>query len=395
MARNLEFYKGARKKRNYALIPFVILLGLAVVIVVSFYAMQKYAAISKDGVEVILPGMEKEDASQVDSQGHEVRTFETVDTNIVFQEPDYSRVTATAGRYARPIRAIYVASEDLNHDNLMEKAGRLNDGNALLLEMKPRTGVLNWASQSMLAVSYGLYYDTEVTASIPDWIQELKAMAEDQDKDIWLAAQISCCVDALLPTRSTAFALRTEYGADYMDESGTWLDPYNPEVRAYIVELVQELYDMGFDEVVLADVMHPVPTREEGKETPGFLYSAEMSTQPNPINAVCGLAMHVANQFKDRGRNQLLSIYVNSARSLVGADAGTGQDSTLFFKVYDRVYYNTDMFAFTYNMQDIEYAGAITIGEPASRFVPVVINYLPKHDSWIYKEDLPPVTDNG
>ena len=35
------------------------------------------------------------------------------------------------------------------------------------------------------------------------------------------------------------------------------------------------------------------------------------------------------------------------------------------------------------------YAGGVTIGTPSSRFVPVVINYLPKHDSWIYIEDLP------
>lgn len=393
MARNLEFYKGARKKRNYALIPFLILLGLAVLVVVSFYAMQKYAAISKEGVEVILPGMQREE-TVTDSQGHEIREFETVDANIVFQQPDYSRVAATAGRYARPIRAIYIASEDLNHDNLMEKAGRLSDGNALMIEMKPRTGVLNWASRSTLATRYGLYYDTEVTQSIEGWIQELKALAEEQDKEIWLAAQMSCCVDAMLATHSTSYALRTEYGADYMDETGTWLDPYNPEIRSYLVQLVQELYDMGFDEVVLADVMHPVPEQKEGQETPRFLYSAEMSTEPTPINAVCGLAMYVANQFADRGRGQLLSIYVNSPRSLVGADQSNGQDSTLFFKVYDRVYYNTDMYAFTYNLQDIDYAGAITVGDSASRFVPVVINYLPKHDSWIYKEDLPPATED-
>lgn len=394
MARNLEFYKGERKKRNYAIIPFVIVLGIIAVLVVLFYAMQKYAVISKDGVEVVLPGMENPAAhQQLDSQGHEIRSFETVETEIVFDPPDYSRVTATAGRYAEPIRAIYIASEDLNRENLLEKAGRLNDGNALLLEMKPRTGALNWASHASLALSYGLYYDNEVTQSIPNWIQELKDMAEEQKKDIWLAAQISCCVDALLPSRSANFSLRTEYGADYMDETGIWLDPYNPELRRYIVELARELYDMGFDEVVRADLMHPVPKTEEGRETPGFLYSAEMSTEPNPVTAVSGFALYVADELKDRERRQMLSIYVNSARSLVASDAGTGQDSTLFFKVYDRVYYNTDMYAFTYNLQDIEYAGAVTIGTPAARFVPVVINYLPKHDSWIYKEDLPPETE--
>ena len=137
MARNLEFYKGSRKKRNYAIIPFVIVLALLVLAVVLFYTVQKYAVISKDGVEVVLPGMAQDTATTVDSQGHEVKTFDTVETDLVFDQPDYSRVEAVAGKNTKPVRAIYIASEDLNHENLLEKAGRLSSGNALLLEMKP------------------------------------------------------------------------------------------------------------------------------------------------------------------------------------------------------------------------------------------------------------------
>ena len=40
MARNPEFYKGSRKKRNYALIPFIIVLSLVVLSVVLFYTVQ-------------------------------------------------------------------------------------------------------------------------------------------------------------------------------------------------------------------------------------------------------------------------------------------------------------------------------------------------------------------
>ena len=390
MARNLEFYKGSRKKRNYAIIPFVIVLALIVLAVVLFYTVQKYAVISKDGVEVVLPGMERDETTTIDSQGHEVKSFEPVEAELVFDLPDYSRVEATAGRNVQPVRAIYIGSEDLNYENLMEKAGRLNSGNALLLEMKPRSGALNWASQSEAALSYGLYYQSTVTDNIAAWVTELKSMEE---KDIWLVAQISCCVDAMLASRSTSFSLRTDYGANYIDDTGTWIDPYNPELRRYIVELCEELYAMGFDEVVLADVMHPVPETNKGQAPMKFMYSAEMSTTPTPVNAVCGFALHVASELKDRPAGKLLSVYVNSARSLVGEDEGNGQNSVLFFKIFDRVYYDTDMYTFTFNLQDVEYAGGVTIGTPAARFVPVVINYLPKHDSWIYIENLPPATD--
>ncbi len=390
MARNPEFYKGSRKKRNYALIPFIIVLSLVVLSVVLFYTVQKYAVISKDGVEVVLPGMEKDEGTAIDSQGHEVKVFEPVDASLVFDQPDYSRVEAKAGRDVKPVRAIYIASEDLNYENLMEKAGRLNDGNALLLQMKPRSGVLNWPSQSEAALSYGLYYQSAVTDNIGAWVTELKTMEE---KDIWMVAQISCCVDGMLASHATSFALRTDYGADYIDDYGAWIDPYNPELRRYIVELCEELYAMGFDEVVLADVMHPVPETNKGQAPMKFMYSAEMSTEPTPVNAVCGFALYVADALKDRPAGKLLSIYVDSAKSLVGEDSGNGQNSVLFFKVFDRVYYSTDMYTFTYNLQDVVYAGSVTIGTPDARFVPVVINYLPKHSSWIYIENLPPAKD--
>ena len=150
MARKSEFYKGKRKRRNYALIPFVIVLALIALIVVLFYSMQKYAVISKQGVEMVLPGVSRSDGSVVDSEGNEVKVYEPVDVNLVFDSPDYSRVEATAGRSAREMRAIFIGAEDINTDHLMEMAGRLNSGNALLLEMKPRSGALVWNSEAEL-----------------------------------------------------------------------------------------------------------------------------------------------------------------------------------------------------------------------------------------------------
>ena len=55
MSRRSEFYKGRRKKRNYAIIPGVILLLVFSVGIVLFYSTQKYAVISDDGVTVELP----------------------------------------------------------------------------------------------------------------------------------------------------------------------------------------------------------------------------------------------------------------------------------------------------------------------------------------------------
>lgn len=388
MAKNREFYRGQKKRRNYALIPFVIGLALITLIVVAFYGLQKYVVITKDGVQIVMPWEEQE--TEVDEEGHEIREFEEVETQLVFDEPDYSRITARAGRKAQPMRAIYIAAEDVNRDNLLRRAEQLNSGNALVLEMKPRSGYLLWVSDTELAQQYSLSVVNELTSDMPGMLQELRDYAAEQDKDIWLVAQISCCVDGLLATRTTDFALRTASGADYVDETGYWLDPYNAELRRYIVALVQELYAMGFDEVILADVMHPVPETREG-ETPAFIYTREMSAAPSPINAICGFALYAANQLEEREDGKLLSIYLDTPRSLVRYDEGTGQNGVLFFKLYDRVYYRTDRYTYTYNYSDIE--PNVTIGSAKDRFVPVVINYLPDNTSWVYIEDLPEGTE--
>ena len=380
MARNQEFYRGSRKKRNYAIVPFAILLGLFAVVVVLFYSMQKYAVISKDGVEVVLPGMEQQ-GTQVDSEGHVVQVFDTVDAPLVFEEPDYSRVTASAGRRVRPLKAIFVSADELQRDLLLKYEDRLNDGNALILEMKPRSGQLMWRSESDMARSYGIGSASDLGDSMVPMIKELREAADARNREIYLVAQISCCVDGVVASRSTGMALRTDYGANYMDETGSWLDPYNTDVRNYAVQLTQELFDMGFDEVVLADVVHPSALQENEEERLKFEYSREMSTTPRPITAVCGFAVYVAQQLQDRG-NKLLSIYVDSATALARPDEDRGQDAALFFKLYDRVFYRTDRYVYSYNLSDVE--NSVTIGKATDRFVPVVINYLPhENSSWV------------
>ena len=389
MAKNREFYKGEKKRRNYALIPFVIGLALITLIVVAFYGLQKYVVITKDGVQVVLPGQEEE--QPLDEEGREVREFETVATDLVFDEPDYSRITARAGRKAKPMRAIYIAAEDVNRDNLLKRAEQLNSGNALVLEMKPRSGYLLWVSNTDLAQAYALSVQNELTADMAGMLREIRAYGVEQDKDIWLAAQISCCVDSLLATRTTGFALRTQNGSDYVDETGYWMDPYNAELRRYVIDLINELYAIGFDEVILSDVRHPVPVTQNGEAPMTFLYTREMSADPSPINAICGFALYISNEMEDRPTGKMLSIYLDTPRSLVRYDEGTGQNGVLFFKLYDRIYYRTDRYTYTYNYKDIE--SSVTIGSPNDRFVPVVINYLPDNSSWVYIEDLPETTD--
>lgn len=371
MARVQEFYKGRRKRRNHALIPFIVLLILFSLAMVLFYGMQKYAVITDDGVSVELPILKDPNSTTVDSSGREIKNFPKIQTEIVFDEPDYSGAKANTEPNAPEVRAIFIPAENISRDKLLEYAARLVSGNALLLEMKPRSGEMLWESHTQMAMAYSLSVPTERTAQMPELIQMLK------DEGIYLVAQISCCIDETLPTRTTAYCVQTETGLIYRDGYGTWLDAYNLDMRTWIAEMVQELYDLGFDEVVLADLAHPTLPEEN---PPVLRYTREISTERSTDLAVCGLAAGVARQLEDR-ESGVLSIYCDSLTGLVKTDVNTGQNAPYFMKLYDRVYLKTDKYAYSYNVSDIQ--PRTEYGNVYDRLVPVVENYIPENTSWI------------
>ena len=369
MARVQEFYKGKRKRRNYAFLPFLILLTVISVILVLFYGMQKYAVISKDGVAIRLPILEDGQSATVDSEGHVVREFEKVSVPLVFEDADYSYVRSKGGQFSPPVRAIFIPAENVNSNKIIEYAARLVAGNALMLEMKPRSGQMLWESHTHMAEAYSLTMQNDVTAAMPEMLQMLK------EKDVYLVAEISCCIDELLPTRTTAYCIHTETGLNYSDGLGTWLDPYSLDLRTWIAEMVRELWELGFDEVVLKDVAHPSLA-----EAVPLLYSREISTPRSSTAAVCGLAAGVADLLYDR-EGKAVSIWCNTREALVRDDLTTGQNAVLFMSLYDRVYLDTDKFSYPYNVEDIE--SQVTTGNVYDRLVPVVINYIPDNTSWI------------
>ena len=375
MARTSEYYRGKRKKRNRILIPAAILLGLLSVVVVLFYGMQKYAVITKDAVRIVPPILEN---TVVDGSGEIVERppLETTTAEIVYDVPDYSEVEARTGSGLQPLRAIFVKADDMYPEKIEEYAARLNVGNALVLEMKPRSGALKWDSKTWSATAFSLAGDP-LSGEMQAILARLKQGEEGGKAPVYLVAQISICRDELYGSRSTTVTLRNDAGFNYMDEDGLWLDAYSLELRNYTVGLVKELYGMGFDEVVLADVAHPV--LPEGTTVQ---YCRRMSTPASATNAVCGFALSVADELKDREGK--LSIYVDSQTALVGHDSENGQDGMLFFKLFDRVYFETDRYAYNFNLADLQ--GKPIVGSLSERFVPVVYNYLPDNPdkiSWV------------
>ena len=122
MARKSDFYQGRRQRRNYWLIPFIILIGLLTLLVVLFYGLQKYAVISDDKVKVVFAEDGEDAESGVLSTEESTMVFDSVVPEIVFQPPDYSRVAATAGRNVKPLRAVYISATELSEERLQNAA---------------------------------------------------------------------------------------------------------------------------------------------------------------------------------------------------------------------------------------------------------------------------------
>ncbi len=378
MAKSNEFYKGtSRRRRSRILIPAAVLVFIIAVLVVLFYGMQKYAVITKDDVKVRPAILGETPEVEAGDTGITLE-LETVDVDIDFDEPDYNAVERIADGVVQPIRAIFVAQENLNVEDLTAYASRLVTGNALVIEMKPRSGVIQWYSQSEIALAYGL------SGTLPEDVEKKLKELHD-DRGVWLAAQIAICRDELYASRSTVVTLRNAAtGGNYIDDGGSWLDAYNLELRQYTIDMITELYAMGFDEVILSDVAHPVLPTDENQPEVTLAYTRDMSTHPSAVHAVCGFAVSIAQEFKDRPDEKVLSIYVDSKKALVGTDTANGQSAPMLFKLYDRVYFRTDRYEYNFNIDDVtSYVGP---GAVVDRFVPVVYNYLPDNPgqiSWV------------
>ena len=156
----------------------------------------------------------------------------------------------------------------------------------------------------------------------------------------------------------------------YSDDVGAWLDPYNSFVLSYIDELLEELHEMGFSEVILAHLSHPETTKK-------LVYSTAMTGESTPVGAVSSLAVRLGEDAQAMGLT--LSVLLEEG-TLTGNAEQTGQDQELFYRVFDRLCVPTD----EETIDDLRSEAETALGRQDAfrRFVPVVTE-APSAGSWI------------
>lgn len=378
--RNPEVYRGRRHKLNVLGIVAGAIVVLLLLTVVLFFGLQKYIVFGSEGISVVLPGAQTGESDESAGDGTR-EPLEDVEAAVTITEPDYSAIAATAGEGLQDMTAIYVPSSAVNLSSIGRYMSVMSSygANALVLDVKPVSGQLAWASSSETAASYGTNGTTDLAALI--------AAIRQNNPNIYLVAQLSCCLDALLATRSPNTALTLNTGAAYVDTEGAWLDPYSETVSQYIIELCEELIDLGFDELILHSLAMPITDQP-------ITYSVELSSTPSPEAAICGLAVTITNALS--GYDVPVSAIMDTTSLRDGRAAQSGQNLELFGKVFDRLCSATDS-AWRSNVDLSLIDQYLELGDTAQRYVPIM-EYVPEgYTTCIVRvpESVLPTTDSG
>ncbi len=359
-----DIYRGHRKFRVPLTIFLFIFAFLIIGAVVLFYGLQQYLVYDQDGVSLQLPFMGQTAAAAGNgSEEAPAETFEPVQVDVVYEELDFSDVDLGGWEELSATQALFVDYADVtNITKLNETVTNISpeDYTGFVLEMKNQTGQLAWASACELAVNYG-------TSGALDYTETVAAIHE---KGMTAAAQISCCADTFMATRNWPVALQDAAGSPYADSDGVyWLDPYNREVRGYLSALMAELSAMGFDEIILADLYHPISEA-------GFTYSVSIQNTPDPVAAVCQMGRRLVESLS--GTDTVVSALIDKASAQNSLAAQTGQDLGIFWRLFARLYCPSEASTAT---ADIELATAsMTQGDASARLV-LVCPYAPENVS--------------
>ena len=355
-----EVYRGRRKRLNVLGVVFGALAALILLTVVLFFGLQKYIVFEHDGVRVALPGAA---AGEDGPLPNDETAPEQVNAVLEITDPDYSAVPASAGEGLADMAAVFVPAQDVSMSGVGRYMSVMSSygANALVLEVKPVSGQLVWASSSPTAAAYSLNGSLDLEAMVAALRQQ------DEDDELYLVAQLSCCIDGLLAERCPSAALRFATGAAYADSEGAWLDPYSATVSAYLSELCSELAEMGFDELLLKSLSLPIT-----EEAIGF--SVELSSTPTPEAAVCGLAVELTNALE--GYDIPVSAILDTTSLRSGLAGKSGQNLELFGKVFDRLCSATDS-AWLSGVDRDSIDQYLTLGSLETRYVPIM-NYVPE-----------------
>lgn len=124
-------------------------------------------------------------------------------------------------------------------------------------------------------------------------------MRRAKGQGVKLIAMMSCLDDSEYALAHQSEALPIEGGALWMSSSGNyWLDPSVSAVQSHIIDLIMELIDMGFSEVILNNFYFPESESivyDTGDQTRGDIAAQAFQNIQEKLDGRCILGLFVPN----------------------------------------------------------------------------------------------------
>jgi hypothetical protein len=154
----------------------------------------------------------------------------------------------------KPIYGLYLTSNSAASATKVDSVLAAIKGsqiNAVVIDIKDSVGYLSYDSQLPLVNQLGLK-----KVNIKDLPGVLKKF---HDHGIYTIARIAVFEDSVLSVKKPEWAVQNkDTGGIWKDNKGlSWLDPANPEVWAYHVDVAKEAIALGFDEINLDYIRFP------------------------------------------------------------------------------------------------------------------------------------------
>lgn len=205
-----------------------------------------------------------------------------------------------------PVKGIYmtgwVAGVPSRREALVSLVDR-TELNAIVLDIKDDRGELTGDDMGIdLANQIGAAFHK---ADLP------KVVAEFNEHKIYPIARVVCFKDEKLASKRPDLAVKKANGQIWRDRHGLpWVDPYNHQVWAYILEIAKAAAQMGFKEIQFDYVRYV----SDGNNREA-IYPAQNSTKEDNIQA-----------FLQYARQELASFNVNIAADVFGLTTSVTDD---------------------------------------------------------------------
>ena len=227
--------------RRILLVLLILVLALVAIGIGLFFYLQRYLVYTQDGVHLDFsrPRIEEPDKSPTDAPGYDFSTLPIEEVEAVVPGIDVSSMVLSG--YSVPHALLHDPDRLLSILDNLESDGPV----ALLIDVKDAVG--------------NLFYSSAVEGQGPqsgDLLSDLVPTLKR--KGYYLIARVSAFRDRSFGLSHTNSGLPLSSGALWMDSGGCyWLDPADSAVQIRLVRICNELYALGFHEVVLGNFYFP------------------------------------------------------------------------------------------------------------------------------------------